>query len=551
MNDWSYLDGERGRYVRRGDAKQRSAESTPGYTPTTSTSHLPRPRPRLYEAALNGHVNQLVAIKTVEESGQDYLIREFHALSTLKDVSCVPSVMEFNYDRSLAFVALEYLGDDWVSLDKDIQTRKPFRERYVGDEDFQQLQKSLEVALSKIHRKGVAHGDLKSNHIFIKKRFASLNAYPSNEYELDYSEIKIIDFGASYLMGETSKWHGGSIGFSNPYHWHPNHRDGLQFKELKTIDWYSVNAILFHSYTGECFPVASPAYRLFVDKGASPDINLYFNQLEKNVLSRFGGSEALVQIIHNLCFPKEIVFSEKKFMNDILAVSNGFDYKLTAPLICIFILLLGQLLRSPSYILPIGFVLVLFMFVIILFGKKDVNQSRASTYQKNNIKNLWVVNAIVFLGVVTINIINITFVPKLLPIIVLTSTISILVIVISLPLFRKPLSSVVEGLLLLGLLGSISIPVIATIIIIPILMGLGFRYLPIGENRLRIFSYIYLLVTSIVSSFGQLAVNVSSGAEVFNTSIIGQMPYQLLMWLGWCLIAELVNFIVSYYKKRE
>lgn len=552
MNDWTHLDGDRGRYVRRGGSKKRSAESTPGYTPTTSTSHLPRPRPKLYEAAVNGHENQLVAIKTVEESGQDCLLREFQALSALSDVNYVPKVREFNYDRSLAFIALDYLGDEWVSLDKDIQKHKPFRERFVGEDGFHKLYKSLEKALSKIHHKGVVHGDLKSNHVFIRRKneIALLENHDSDEYELDYNDIKIIDFGASYMIGETSKWHGGSIGFSNPYHWNPNHRDGLQFSELRAIDWYSMNAILFHAYTGECFPIASPAYRLFIGKNTQPDVDAYFKQLEKGILLKFGGADALVKIVHNLCDPKDLVNQEKLSGINFHITSSKFDFRLSAPIFAISVLVLGQMLRSGNTIWEAGLAFIIFTFAAILTGSISAARESKNNRRKSNDKFTWAANLIVFAGVVVVSGINIIYAPIIFPVIVSSALISIIAIVLSSPISPKSLSPITEALLILGVLGIISIPKYA-LEILPILAGIGFAHIITERMKERLFCYSYSIVLLISSWIISIPQNNLFWMETPSLGHLGPIPFLLLRMIIWCCLSELSSSITYEYKTTK
>ena len=550
MIDWPSLDGDLGRYVRRSGPLKRSSESTPGYTPTTSTNHLKRPHPILYEAAVNGHTEQVVAIKTVEESGQDTLLREFQALNILRGLKSVPQVREFNYDRSLAFIALEYLGDEWISLDKDIQNHKPFRERQDGQKRFEELKRSLEQALLKIHSKGVVHGDLKSNHIFIRKKKDTISSsYNDKNYDLDYTDIKIIDFGASYMLGETSKWHGGSIGFSNPIHWNTDRRDGLQFSELRNIDWYSMYATLFHAYTGECFPIASPAYRLFIS--TTGQVNEFFSMLERSFYSKFGGADSLHNVIHALCNPTNFTHPENSVPSSFPTNIRKFEYLPAIPVFSIVLLLLGQILRSTLSSWETALALLFLLSSFAFLSHYSVNMPSYGRRKDSSQLIKWIVNCIVFVGVTFLNARNSIFEPRLYPLITIITVSSIFIIVLSTPVMTKPLHPIIESMLLISLLAPITIPA-KLLIFLPILVGVAFSFSSLSKEWLRATAYSYSIALMLVSSILMIPQEIHWLPKLFEWSSRGFLPFLIINGFIWVIQTGLaINIIQSYKTDRN
>lgn len=547
MSDWKFLDGDHGRYVRRGGPKKRSAESTPGYTPTTNSSHLPRPHPDLFEAAVNGHEKQLVALKTVELNDQDCLLREFQALSKLSGLDCVPKVREFNYDQGQAFIALEYLGEEWVSLDKDIQSFGPFKDRLNGEEQFRLFRNSLENTISKFHNKGVVHGDLKSNHIFIKKK-RNLKL-EDGESALDYSSIKIIDFGASYLYGETSKWRGGSIGFSNPYHWNHEHRDGLQFSELQAIDWYSLYAIFFHVYMGECFPVASPAFRLFINPRLQPDVNEYYKQLETSLHSKLGGEETLVDVIRCLCNPKDFEYPNR-FKNNSVFANLNLDFRPNFSIFMMFLLFIGQIAHASDTVLESMLGAILFLFFFIVFGSNSfILQNRENNKVAKN-HMTWLLTIIVAIGVIFLNGLNLFSEANLFPLILISTFIALSVVIFSSPILPNPLDSKIAGLLLGGVLSPLSIPH-TLLIVFSVGSGIIFGIKIVHRNLARVYTYAFIFFVAI-NSWAVLEVR---GVHFF--SFGSKVPFLvdeslfLLNTLIWCLLGELSIRATYQFKKNR
>lgn len=546
MRDWNFLDGDRGRYIRRGEARKKSAETTPGYTPTTSTSHLPRPRPSLYEAAVNGHSNQLVAVKIVEEGNQDCLLREYQALNELTSLSSVPRVREFNYDQSFAFIALEYLGNDWISLDKDIQRNGPFKERPNGGVEFTLIRMTLEAEIGKIHRRGVVHGDLKTNHVFIKKVF-QLHDTKADDYLLDYTEIKIIDFGASYLLGETSKWRGGSIGFSSPFHWNKEHREGLQFAELKAIDWYSANAILYHIYTGECFPVASPAFRLFIDRGEHKDVNEYYHQLEYSLHAKFGGEEILDDIIKTLCNPKDFVYPGKGPAKPIDLPLN-FDYRSGFPLFIIFALFVGQIIRSSQTAVESFLGGTVFLLLFVLIGNDTLGLKKFSRHRRYKDLDRRLITLVTIFGIIVMSGLNFIFDFALFPIVMASTVLSIIVTVIFSSLTTKRSEPIVEGLLLAGSMAPVSVAY-GLLGVLPIMAGAILRFSVARNNLARILIYGYISFILLFSRIVSQIIEIPATASLSHFVYTEESPIFLFNILLYICSAELGFRAASRYQK--
>lgn len=269
--------------------------SSPSIKPHTLSPRLRRERPSLYKGeTLNG--KRSVAIKAVGSTGRQSLMDEWRALNRLniyhqlifsRPIS--PRVYEniSDLENSSSFFVFEWLdGEKWINLASIIRQNSPL----IYWNDNCSITKRLSTALissaKKMHRLKVCHGDLKDEHVFVHKR--------NDGY--DFSDIRIIDFGTSYLR-QLEDWKGGSIGFTPPNFWDPSRRVGLQRKRLELLDWYGVFAVLYYAYTGETFPTASPAFRELSENSLKNFSREFYDALNVELRKRWQGYDDCVSVL--------------------------------------------------------------------------------------------------------------------------------------------------------------------------------------------------------------------------------------------------------------
>lgn len=258
--------------------KEIEGKDTPDYTPTGIYSRVRYMRPNIWKAtrvfsksnkpkpweSILSHSGKLVAIKSSSrDHGFFALKNEADALARLQRLAwwppfrIAPQLYEYltfdDQESKHWFIAYEWLqygkkGVKWESLSSIMRNRK-----YKALETLEliTLQRTLYKATNKMHSQKVYHGDIKDEHILVKK-------HSENQY--DFSKIRFIDFGLSYVNKKTAAWKGASLGFCNPYFWHSQNQS-LNQRSLKLLDWYGIDSVLYYALTGECFPIASPAYR--------------------------------------------------------------------------------------------------------------------------------------------------------------------------------------------------------------------------------------------------------------------------------------------------
>ena len=287
--------------VRRAITHQ--STSTPSYTPTTISPRLRRSKPQAFFGVERKSGKQII-IKAVHISGREMLVNEVRALDRLTWISYIPGtprvaphlieyLMEF---EDTCFFVFEWLDpDEWRSLAEIVET-SPLTKFDTAEKQIQNLKTSLLNAIHWLHTLKIVHGDLKDEHVFCRIKYPNKEKRPG-EMALDFTEIRIIDLGTCYL-GSIENWKGASLGFSTPYFWDPIHRLALSQKELNGGDWYSAYTVLYYAFTGECFPTASPAYRLLADTRKKTN-NEYFAALNKALKARFGGVEQGAQKVIN------------------------------------------------------------------------------------------------------------------------------------------------------------------------------------------------------------------------------------------------------------
>jgi serine/threonine protein kinase len=201
-----------------------------------------------------------------------------------------PTVWEYfrvDDQTGTVFSVVECFGSDsqrvtgWVKLSELLNLPTPlWKDTESKVHDLRKLQIALYSAVRRMHMVGVVHGDLKDEHILIRRRKGE---------KYDFSNIRLIDFGFSYVEYDLSRkkhaqsdtymeydldrkkhiqsntWKGGTPGFYNPIYWNKANRYGLTRQRLHALDYYSANTILFYALTGECFPASSATYSSLAD----------------------------------------------------------------------------------------------------------------------------------------------------------------------------------------------------------------------------------------------------------------------------------------------
>lgn len=198
---------------------------------------------------------------------------------------------------------------NWMSL-KDIVQKGALIEKFPYNSLVIFKNRLIEV-VQIMHRLNIVHGDLKPEHIWIE--------YSNREGKLEYhfDRIQIIDFGLCYTK-HSDNWRGGSPGFCSPYFWNTRNRTALDQNQLFGLDWYSLYTVLYFAYTGELFPIATPAYRYLPDID-NENSKRFYDRLKNELKSKYCYLDAnpkkiLDEIIDRLSKPDD--FSKgKKFSN--------------------------------------------------------------------------------------------------------------------------------------------------------------------------------------------------------------------------------------------
>jgi serine/threonine protein kinase len=278
MTDETYpiLKGGLGKWYKRIRRVPTSSRQTP-YTPSIFYPHTWRSRTEVWKAessrtnfqkpgifrAFLKIGSKPVAIKSLKHTQVNLPLKnEAEALNRLQWVNWMPpfhiapklyEYLKFDQASRCWFIAFEWFeieqsgeGLKWEKLE-DILKKGP-----LPTGDLLELQHSLYRAIRIMHSLGVVHGDLKDEHVLVK-----VVDPVQDRKEYDFSQIRLIDFGLSYLHGP-AEWLGASLGFCSPYFWNPANRSlDMNFS---CLDWYGADALLYYALTGECFPIASPAY---------------------------------------------------------------------------------------------------------------------------------------------------------------------------------------------------------------------------------------------------------------------------------------------------
>jgi len=341
--------------------EERQYSSTPGYTPTTISPRLIRSRPQVYKAnailrnkSLKGF--KLVAIKVVELSNLDKLKIEYNALKklsrSLKPIA--PKIIDkisFLPEKKLAFFVYEWFDEEeWMTLAQILEQDMPLYKNDILHQNiaFQSLSKTLNSVIERTHKLGVIHGDLKPEHVLVRKK----------NKKLDFRDVRLIDFGLSYTK-HLSHWRGGTNGFSNPYYWNEYQQELYSWYDLKSVDFFGIRAMLYYVYTGEVYPATTPAFRYLSTPRKSNQMANLYKQLNESILSRFYSADPpkeFLDVLDRLGQPDEF-FETKTNKSSINKLFNfpSENYFLIFWLLSLFLMTLKS---QDNVINAIGIILI-------------------------------------------------------------------------------------------------------------------------------------------------------------------------------------------------
>jgi len=247
---------------------------------TTTYSRLNRVKPDVYEVTdthkqRGGDTFMLKAV--CYEGGIMTLVNEAKILSRMSWVwpRIAPRLITqvHTFKDVYYFVYEKFSSNDWESLDKIIRSHGPI----TNPDEMMQLQSAIYASVHWLHFHNVIHGDLKDEHILIRKIKRGTGCYT-----YDFGDIRFIDFGFGSL-NRVGRWNGASIGFASAYFWNRSHRTLLSHKELLAQDWYGAYASLYYAFTGECFPTTSPTYSALGSPNTNDNVSEYYNELVESL----------------------------------------------------------------------------------------------------------------------------------------------------------------------------------------------------------------------------------------------------------------------------
>ena len=226
---------------------------------------------------------QLRAMKLIKKS-KEFNLDEIENLMLLNHPNIL-KLFEYYYDeKENIYIITEYIRGE--ELFNKIQEVHRFSE-----EDSAVIIKSVLQAITYCHSRGIIHRDLKPENILI----------PSGNNKIDYTLLKIIDFGASVLKKDDGKI---SFRFGTPYYIAP---EVLQESYNEKCDVWSIGVILYLLLIGQA-PFDGEDDNIICQKIISEEINYDSNRiknlskesidfmkklLEKNPDKRISSAQAL------------------------------------------------------------------------------------------------------------------------------------------------------------------------------------------------------------------------------------------------------------------
>ena len=226
---------------------------------------------------------QLRAVKLIKKS-KEFNLDEIENLMLLNHPNIL-KLYEYFYDQEEnIYIITEYIRG--VELFTKIQQLRHFTE-----EEAAIIIKSILQAIAYCHSRGIIHRDLKPENILI----------PTGSAKIDYTLLKIIDFGASVLKKDDGKI---TFRFGTPYYIAP---EVLQESYNEKCDVWSIGVILYLLLVGQapfdgeddtviCQKIISEEVNYNVKRIkqlSSESVDLMKKLLEKNPDKRISSQEAL------------------------------------------------------------------------------------------------------------------------------------------------------------------------------------------------------------------------------------------------------------------
>ena len=229
---------------------------------------------------------QLRAVKLIKKS-KEFNLDEIENLMLLNHPNILKLYEYFYDEKENIYIITEYIRGE--ELFNKIQQVHRFHE-----EEAAIIIKSILQAITYCHSRGIIHRDLKPENILI----------PTGSSKIDYTLLKIIDFGASVLKKDDGKI---SFRFGTPYYIAP---EVLQESYNEKCDVWSIGVILYLLLVGQapfdgeddnviCQKIVSEEVNYNIKRIkelSSESVDLMKKLLEKNPDKRISSKEALEHI---------------------------------------------------------------------------------------------------------------------------------------------------------------------------------------------------------------------------------------------------------------
>jgi calcium-dependent protein kinase len=229
---------------------------------------------------------QLRAVKCIKKS-KEFNLDEIENLMLLNHPNILKLYEYFYDEKENIYIITEYIRGE--ELFNKIQQVHRFNE-----EEAAIIIKSVLQAITYCHSRGIIHRDLKPENILI----------PTGSSKIDYTLLKIIDFGASVLKKDDGKI---SFRFGTPYYIAP---EVLQESYNEKCDVWSIGVILYLLLVGQapfdgeddgaiCQKIVSEEVNYNIKRIkelSSESVDLMKKLLEKNPDKRISSKEALEHI---------------------------------------------------------------------------------------------------------------------------------------------------------------------------------------------------------------------------------------------------------------
>jgi serine/threonine protein kinase len=244
----------------------------------------------VYKARLHV-VRRIVALKYLapqqilldlmgEEAVHNLFVTEAVSMASLRHANVV-SILDFDYVEGHPFFTMEYYYQNLgVLIGENYRVEEPSRVLSL-DKSIHYTHQLLK-GLSRLHRAGVVHRDIKPYNLLIT----------------DEDQLKISDFGLSKLRGETTRTPPGLM-VGSPYYAAPEQEKDPERVDARA-DLYSAGVVLYRMLTGrlpdehrvgpsECHPDVDPVWDEFI-----------FRAIENDRQKRFSSASEMLEELETL-----------------------------------------------------------------------------------------------------------------------------------------------------------------------------------------------------------------------------------------------------------